>query len=59
MITIAEKYDDFVSFQQQFIRSSNGNTIKKNFNSAEDIVYNQMQVNNGKVSYVDEIVDIE
>ncbi len=59
MITIAEKYDDFLAFQQQFIRSSNGNTIKKNFNSAEDIVYNQMQVNNGKVSYVDEIVDIE
>ena len=62
LINVAEKYEDFVYFQQQTIKNSssiNGNTIKKNFNTAEDIVCNQMHVNNGKVSYVDEIVDID
>ena len=62
LLTVAEKYEEFMSFQQQqFIKSTsiNGNIIKMNFNTAEDIVYNQMHINNGKVSYVDEIVDID
>ena len=60
IITIAEKYEDFISYQQQLKKTnSNGHLIKMNFNTAEDIVYNQMHINNGKVSYVDEIIDIE
>lgn len=61
VISVAEKAEEFQLFQHQQIRamSINGNAIKKNFNTAEDIVCHEMQLNNGKVSYVDEIVDIE
>ena len=56
IITVAEKYEDFVLFQQKIQKNTaiNDKIIKMNFNTAEDIVYN-----NAKVSYVDEIVDIE
>ena len=57
IITVAEKCEDFNAFQQH-LKSSAIHTIKKNYNTAEDIVCNELHLN-GKVSYVDEIVDIE